>query len=92
MSNKVKYELGFIKEFGEGEAIINAAGEDYHILLLNEDAALLEDMFLNEDVEYITFDTVNEKIVFDNILKMDAENSKELEDIDYGVHEDGTAE
>ena len=87
-----KYELAYIKEIGENEAVLTTAAKDYYILLSDEDTSLLEDLLINETIEYVALDTEKEQIIFDNVFGMDNEQTEELADIDYGVDEDGNAE
>lgn len=90
--NLFKYEFGVIKEYGENEAIIDVYGKEYHVLLSDEEDKILQSMLLNENISYVGFDTKEEKIVFDDVFKMNELNSDIVSDIDYGVSDDGEAE
>lgn len=87
-NESAKYELGVVKEYGENEAIIVVNDQEYHVLLNDEDSFILEDLLLNEDIDYVAFDTEQEKIIFDDVLDM---NNEALID-DEGVTTDGEAE
>jgi hypothetical protein len=88
----VKYEVGIIKEFGENEAIILAAGKEYHILLTDEQTDTIQTLLLEEDIEYVLFDTEKELIILNDQLNMSELNNVELNNIHEGVNDDGTAE
>jgi hypothetical protein len=87
-----KYELGVMKEFGENEAMILAAGKEYHILLTDEQTQTIQTLLLEEDIEYFLFDTEEEILIFDDKLNMSELNNEELNNINDGVNDDGTAE
>jgi hypothetical protein len=88
----VKYEVGIIKEFGEKEAIILAAGKEYHILLTDEQTDTIQTLLLEEDIEYVLFDTEKEMIILNDQLNMSELNNVELNNIHEGGNDDGTAE
>ncbi|WP_332698453.1 hypothetical protein [Halalkalibacter lacteus] len=88
----IKYEVGIIKELGENEAIILAAGKEYHILLTDEQTQTIQTLLLEEDIEYFLFDTEEEILIFDDKLNMNELNNEELNNINEGVNDDGTAE
>ncbi|WP_054637626.1 hypothetical protein [Thalassobacillus sp. C254] len=85
----VQYEHAFIKEFGENEAIVTAAGKDYHILLTDEQTETLQGLLLEEELEYVLFDTKEEVIVLDDVLQMTEKDNPALADLDDGLDEDG---
>lgn len=85
-----RYEYGIIKEFGENEAIVTVAGKDYHILLTNEQTRTVQFLLLEEDVEYILFDTKEEVIVFDDVLNMTEKDNPALADLESDdIDDDG---
>lgn len=94
MSKNAKYELGVITEFGDGEAVIHAAGKEYLVQLDQEEENHLESLLLDEEegLEYVAFDIQNKNIVFEDVFHMGAEDTEELTDIDVGVQENGIAE
>lgn len=86
------YELGIIKEYGDNELIVNVNNKDYHVLLSDEQAQLIETLLLEEDIEFVAFDIENESISFENVFEMMEIDNESLADIEEGVDDNGVAE
>ncbi|SDJ00419.1 hypothetical protein [Alteribacillus bidgolensis] len=85
----VKYEHVFIKEIGENDLIVSTSKKDYHILLSEEEMSDLQTLLIEEEVEYVLFDTEKEVVVFDDRLNMTEMENEELENIHEGVNDEG---
>ncbi|MYL39835.1 hypothetical protein [Halobacillus litoralis] len=87
-----RYEFGVIKEYGDQEVIVLVNGMEYHVLLSEEEAETVETLLLEENFEYVAFDTEAEKVVFEDVFNMTELDEEALADIHEGVNDDGVAE
>lgn len=87
-----KYEMGVLMEYGDKEAIVSVNQKEHRVILSDDEAKLLETLLMEEDIDYVAFDTENKQIVFDDVFDMTELDDETLSDIKEGVNDDGIAE
>jgi len=91
---KAQYELGVIKEYS-GDAVVVDVNEHEYTIKLNEyQSEIVEMMLLDSDMEYVSFDTKNNKLILEeDVFHMNEFENEELQgDLSYGVNSKGNAE
>lgn len=80
MGNRENIHVGYIVEYKKKKAVIQVAGENFHISLTDEESDFLEDMLYNAELPYIAFDVANNTIISYRAFQpaMGEKNSREV--------------
>lgn len=92
-SNLLEIELGVVKEYEDGLITIILGTSEIKIDLTSKESELVELLLMNEDIDYVAFNTKSKKIDFTSVIDMSEFNLEELQgDLNEGVDENGNAE
>ena len=84
-----RQEFGFIQEIGDNDVVVYAAKEEIVIPLDANEMALLQDMMVETDMEYVLVDMDEKRLIFDSDVMQGEANNPALKDLDVGVDDDG---
>lgn len=84
-----RQEFGVIEEMGETDVVVYVPKERMVIPLDASEMALLQNMMVETDMEYVLVDMDAKRLIFDSDVMKGEANNPALKDLDVGVDDDG---